>query len=109
MRVATRLFVLVAAGALMAGAAQAQKHEFGVDAMLSYGKPSGGDGVLQLGTPVDVRIGWGSNNLSWETRFGLNYVKPKTGSLLSFTPDVNALWRMKGSEANKGMYLTAGV
>ena len=109
MRVVTRLFVLVAAGALTAGAAQAQKHEFGVDAMLSYGTPKGGDGVLQLGTPVDVRFGWGASKLSWEARFGLNYIKPKDGSLLSFTPDLNALYRLGAAEANKGMYLTGGV
>lgn len=109
MRVVTRLFVLVAAGALTAGAAQAQKHEFGVDAMLMYGKPSGGDGVLQLGTPVDVRMGWGANKLSWETRFSLGYIKPKDGSSLFIAPDLNVLYKLAGAEANKGMYLTGGV
>jgi hypothetical protein len=109
MRVVTRLFVLVAAGALTAGAAQAQKHEMGVDATLQYAKPSGGDGRISLATPVDVRMGWGASNLSWETRFALAYIKPKDGSFLSFTPDINALWKLNGATANKGMYLTGGV
>jgi len=64
---------------------------------------------LTIGTPVDVRIGWGGSALSWETRFGLSYIKPKDGSLFSFTPDLNALWRLGGAEANKGAYLTGGV
>ena len=110
MRAVTRLLGLMAASVLIAGVVQAQKHELGVDAMLQYGKPSGGDGVLLLGTPVDVRIGFGGGSaLSWEMRFGLSYVKPKDGSLFSFTPDLNALWRMDGAEANKGMYLTGGI
>lgn len=109
MRVVTRLFALVTAGVLIAGVAQAQKHEMGVDATLMYSKPSGQDGAIFLGAPVDVRIGFGSAGLSWETRFGLTYVKPKDGYAFSFTPDVNALWKLNGATANKGMYATGGI
>ncbi|HKS04917.1 MAG TPA: hypothetical protein VJR92_01280 [Gemmatimonadaceae bacterium] len=110
MRAVTRLFGLAAASMLVAGVAQAQKHEFGVDVGLVSTKADGiDDRMLTFGTPVDVRIGFvGAGKLTWEGRFGLNYTKFGDASSMSFTPGVNVLYKLGAATNTQGLYVTGG-
>ena len=47
--------------------------------------------------------------LSFEPRFTLSYFTGLGGHDLSFTPDVNVIYRMGRSSARKGLYLTGGL
>ena len=116
MKIARQLVSLGAAAALSAGAleAQAPRHEFGVDMGIASTKFDGGDGrVLQVGMPIDVRVGFvTATPLMFETRFNLSYVGTDDFSLLTFAPGVNALWRLgpgTGMANQMGPYLTGGV
>lgn len=108
--------VLVAALVPMVAAAQHMdaKHEFGVDVGVVYNKLGSGCstdcGSMNIGTPVDVRVGlMGSGPLSFEPRFTFSYLSGGGDHILFFTPDLNLLYRMGSSTAQKGLYLTAGV
>jgi hypothetical protein len=86
------------------------KHEVGVDVGLVYSKPSGGDGVFSIGTPVDVRIGFVSGGkLEVEPRFTFNYASGSGSNAYSFTPDINLLFGLSADGNKKGPYLTAGA
>ena len=111
---------LVAALAVVPAIAAAQhsmenpKHEFGVDLGITYNKTGSGCsidcGSVQIGTPVDVRFGFVSSGpLSFEPRFTFGYITGGGDHVLTFTPDLNVLFRMGSSTARKGMYLTAGA
>lgn len=111
--------ILVPAAALAqrrgggSGAGMAPEHEFGVDLGIAYNSISGGNGVFLLNTPLDVRVGFVSaTKLSWEGRFSLNFAATSGASALSFTPDVNVLYKLgtgHGPHNLLGPYLTAGV
>jgi hypothetical protein len=86
------------------------KHEFGVDLGLAYAKPSGGDGGIEIGTPVDVRFGIVSRGeLMWEPRlnFQLSSVGGETQYII--TPDVNVLYATSPGRHRNGMYFTGGA
>src|SRR5574341_1840533 len=110
--------VLVASLAGVPAAAVAQhmdaKHELGVDLGIVYNKLGSGCSVdcgsVSIGTPVDVRFGFVSSGaLSFEPRFTLGYISGGGDHILTFSPDVNLLYRMGSSTARKGMYLTGGA
>ena len=116
MKIARQLVGLAAAAALSAGTLEAQmpRHEFGVDLGIASTKYDGGDGrVLFIGAPIDVRVGFvTASPLMFETRLNLVYVSTDDGSLMSFAPGVNALWRLgpgTGLANQMGPYLTGGV
>ncbi len=107
--------VLITAGALalvtvpaVAQKAMAAKHEFGVDAAFVYSKPSGGNGITQLGTPVDVRIGFvpKKGNLMFEPRVSLAFQSTSGASAHDLNLDVNVLY---AKNQRKGMYWTGGA
>jgi hypothetical protein len=94
MRVANRLFGLVAATALIAGAAHAQgapKLEFGLDAVLAHIKTDGASGGFGLATPLDVRIGFVRQGLMFETRFRLNAQLQDGDHFYALAPSLNAI------------------
>jgi len=116
MKAVTKLFGLAAAGALFAGAVEAQmpSYEFGVDLGIVSSKFDGADyRLLTIGAPLDVRIGFvASGALSFEPRFSLLHVSSDGGSATSFNPSVNVLYRLgvgTGLHNQMGPYLTGGV
>lgn len=103
---------LVAATAMLVpAAAQAQQmgaHEVGVDVAVAWVKPSGGDGSLEIMTPVDVRLGFASRSqLSLEPRFSMLLVSDG-GTAYRIDPGLNVLYRMSGTATNRNTYLTFG-
>ena len=117
MRAVTQLIGLAAAGALFAGAVEAQtppKLEFGIDLGIASSKlDEVDDRILTIGLPVDARIGFVTAS-PWmiETRFGFNYVDTDLVTATSFTPGVNVLWRLgagTGLANQMGPYITGGA
>jgi hypothetical protein len=114
--------ILVAALALAPAMAAAQQmlghelgrpqHEAGVDVAFTYAKPSGGEGHVLIGTPVDVRLGFVTSGLlEPELRIFVRFDSKQDGvpgakSAYQINPDVNLLFNLEGYD--KGVYLTAG-
>lgn len=88
------------------------QHETGVDFSFTYAKPSGGDGHVLIGTPVDVRLGFvTSGKLEPELRLFARFDSKQDGvpgakSAYQINPDLNLLWNLKGYD--EGLYVTAG-
>src|SRR5688500_16833084 len=114
MRAVRQLIGITAAGMLFAGALEAQtpRHEFGIDLGIASVKPDEGERALIIGTPVDVRIGFvTASPRMLEPRSAFVYVGFDEGSVLSFTPGVNLLWRLgpgTGLANQMGPYVTVG-
>jgi len=89
------------------------KNEFGVDIGAALGHIGSGCatncGTFELGTPVDLRVGFVGRSISIEPRVTLSYLSQGGGHVLLFTPDVNFLKPMGQSTQHKGLYLTAGA
>jgi hypothetical protein len=115
MRVANRLFGLVAATALIAGAAHAQgapKLEFGLDAVLAHIKTDGASGGFGLVTPLDVRIGFVRQGLMFETRFRLQAQLQDGDHFYALAPSLNAILPIgarSGLHNQMGPYVTGGL
>lgn len=112
MQKASGILTLVLLGLPTVAAAQQEmgeaKHEFGVDMSFAYLKPSGGDGLFGISTPVDLRVGFiVGDKLVVEPRFSFNFLSGGGGSVYSFTPDLNFLLAFQGNK--KGPYVTAGA
>jgi hypothetical protein len=96
------------------GGGGAAKNEIGVDLGAAYSHYGSGCttscGAFEAGTPVDIRWGFMSSGpLSFEPRFTLSYFTGLGGHDLSFTPDLNVLYRLSNATARKGAYLTGGL
>ncbi len=115
----------VPALALAQQAGPAPKHEWGVDLVVQYSKPSGSDGFFHLGAPmfnaeydmmmmpVAFRLGFLSDRAtSFETRLGAGLVST-TGSgghtYYNLNPGLNVIRRISGKLPNHNTYLTAGA
>ncbi|HEV8265799.1 MAG TPA: outer membrane beta-barrel protein [Gemmatimonadales bacterium] len=94
------------------------KHEFGVDLGIAYSKPDGGDGMVLIGTPVDLRVGFVSQGkVMFEPRFtfsfnskgGIDTTTFEATSAYTFTPGVNVLIAMGTGGHRAGMYVTVGA
>ena len=86
------------------------KHELGVDLGIVYSKPSGNDGIISIGTPVDLRIGFvSSGSLEVEPRFTFNFASGGGNNAYSFTPDINLLFGLGADKNKKGPYVTVGA
>ena len=86
------------------------KHEVGVDLGVVYSKPSGSDGVISIGTPVDVRLGFvSSGKLEVEPRFTFLYASGGGNNAYTFTPDINFLFGLGADNNKKGPYFTVGA
>lgn len=84
-------------------------HEFGVDMVLGYSKPSGGSGTFAIFTPVDVRLGFvSSGSIQPEARMSLSFASGG-GTFINFQPGVNLLFKMGSGTPMRGTYLTAGA
>ncbi len=96
------------AQAQRAGMGPGEGHELGVDFAVSWVKPSGQNGALELLTPVDVRLGFASRGkLSFEPRFSMVLVSDG-GTTYRIDPGVNVLYKLSGSAYNRNTYLTGG-
>ena len=97
--------------------ANSPKYELGADLATQF--VSRGDGVggaVQLGAPVDLRVGFLSKSpLSFEVRASFAYDSKGTGTDATFTfaPGVNALYALKRGTGTHGLmgapYLTGGL
>ena len=95
------------AAASMGGA----KHEFGVDLGVGYAKFSGASGGIEIGTPVDVRVGLvkAGKKMMWEPRFTLGLSSVGGTTTYDFEPGVNVLFANSPGGHRNGMYFTGGV
>lgn len=96
------------------GGGNSAKNEIGVDLGAAYSHYGSGCttscGAFEAGTPVDVRWGFmASGPVSFEPRFTLSYFTGLGGHDLTFTPDVNLLYRLGNATSHKGAYLTGGL
>lgn len=101
---------VVLAAALVPGALAAQhtdaKHEFGVDAVFVYLKPSGRPSGWVAGSPADVRIGFlGTGRITFETGFQFGASGGGGSSSCDVSIGVAAQW---AKDHRKGLYLQAG-
>lgn len=86
------------------------KHEFGVDIGIAYTKFENVDGGIEIGTPLDVRVGLVSTGkMMWEPRFALGVQTWGGSTRYSFTPGVNVLVSNSPGGHRRGMYLTGGA
>jgi len=91
------------------GMGPGEGHELGVDFAIAWSKPSGGNGALELLTPVDVRLGLPSHGkLSLEPRFSMR-LESDGGTAYTIDPGVNVLYQLSGSAYNRNTYLTGGA
>lgn len=101
----------VLAAVLLPGVAVAQhemaaKHEFGIDAVFIYRKPSGRPSHWVAGAPADVRIGFVTKSrIMWETGFQFAVGGGGGTSDHDFSIGVSAQW---AKDHRKGMFLAAG-
>lgn len=83
-------------------------HEFGIDLVVGYRKPSGGSGGLALLTPVDVRLAFfNSGSLAPELRFGLA-LSTVGVTTYNINPGINLVYRLSGTRRHD-VYGTAGA
>lgn len=90
------------------------KNEIGVDLGAAYSHYGSGCttscGAFEAGTPVDIRWGFmASGPLSVEPRGTLSLFSGLGGHTVSFTPDLNVLYRLGNATARRGAYLTGGL
>src|SRR6266480_3235 len=89
------------------------KNEFGVDVGAAFGHVGSGCtascGTFEMGTPVDLRVGFIGKSFNVEPRVTFSYLSQGGGHVMLFTPDVNFLKPMGNSTSHKGLYLTAGA
>lgn len=96
-----------------AGGGGGAQHEFGVDIGAAFGHIGSGCtadcGTFEMGTPVDLRIGFVGRSMNVEPRVTFSYLSQGGGHIMIFSPDVNFLKPMGQSTSRKGLYLTAGA
>ena len=89
------------------------QHEFGVDFGAAFGHVGSGCaancGTFEMGTPVDLRIGFVGRSMNIEPRLTFSYLSQGGGHIMVFSPDVNVLKPMGTNTSRKGLYLTAGA
>jgi hypothetical protein len=87
------------------------KHEFGVDVGVAYAKYENVDGGIELGTPLDVRVGLvsGGKKMMWEPRFTLGLTTFGGTTAYDFEPGVNVLFANSPGGHRNGMYITGGA
>lgn len=85
------------------------KHEFGIDLGVFYSKPDNIDGGIEIGTPLDVRVGLMSGKkMQWEPRATLLFSSVGGTTSYRFGPGVNALISTTPGGHRNGMYWTVG-
>jgi len=106
-----RALVVVAVVALLGTPSMlTAQTEWGVDIGIGYAKPSGGDGVFVIGTPVDVRVGFAASpSLNIEPRVSFNLVTGSGNTLYVLDAGVNALFAMGSQANNNNRYFTVGA
>ncbi len=112
LRALTLLAVLVCIPALASAQRMASgpKLEFGPDVSVMWAKPSGGSGVFQAITPVDVRVGFLSSGPMWfEIRFSGSLTTGGGQTLYTLQPGLNLMHRLSGSAPNHNVYFTVGA
>ena len=89
------------------------RQEIGVDFSGFYNKPSGGSGGVNMGLPVDIRIGFLSRSkVMFEPRLSFQY-SSGGGTSYVIVPGLNLLYQLKRGSGPSGLvgapYLTGGV
>ena len=87
------------------------KHEFGVDLGVGYAKFSGVSGGIEIGTPVDVRVGLvkAGKKMMWEPRLILGLSTVGGATTYDVEPGVNVLFANSPGGHRRGMYFTGGA
>jgi hypothetical protein len=86
------------------------KHELGADIGIAYASPSGGDGGIEIRTPLDIRFGIVSRTeLMWEPRVSLALSSVGGTTTYFFNPGVNVLYATTPGRHRRGMYFTGGA
>jgi hypothetical protein len=71
------------------------RQEIGADFTGFYNKPSAGSGGVDLGLPVDIRVGFLTHNkVMWEPRLSFQY-SSGGGTSYIIVPGVNVLYQLK--------------
>jgi hypothetical protein len=102
--------LLPSVGAAQRRAAAAPgKQELGVDVGLAYAKPDGVDGGIQIGTPLDIRLGLRSKTkVMWEPRVTFAFSTVGGETRYGIAPGVNVLYATAPGGHRQGMYVTGG-
>jgi hypothetical protein len=103
----------VPASAQRKGGTLGPRQEIGADFTGFYNKPSGGSGGIDLGMPVDIRVGFLTHNkLMWEPRLSFQY-SSGGGTSYIIVPGVNVLYQLKRGTGPYNLmrapYVTGGV
>jgi hypothetical protein len=86
------------------------RHEFGVDLGAAYVKPDGTDGGIEIGTPLELRLGLvTANKLMWEPRLALGLSTVGGATTYAFEPGVNVLYPLAPGTHRRGMFITGGA
>jgi hypothetical protein len=102
---------VILAAALLPGVAAAQhemnaKHEFGIDAVFLYRKPSGGTGRWVFGAPADIRIGFvNKSKIMFEAGFQFAVSGGGGVSDHDVSLGLSAQW---SKDHRKGLFVQAG-
>jgi hypothetical protein len=89
------------------------RYEIGGDFAAAYSKPSGVSGGIDMGLPVDVRVGLLTHNkLMWEPRLSFAYQSIGT-TTYTIVPGINVLYQLKRGTGSYNLmrapYVTGGV
>jgi hypothetical protein len=83
------------ASAQRKASAAGPRQEIGADFTGFYNKPSGGSGGVDLGLPVDIRVGFLTHHkIMWEPRLSFQY-SSGGGTSYIIVPGVNVLYQLK--------------
>ena len=101
------LSLLPAALAAQGSSAPAGRHELGLDALFSYGKPSGGESNWVAGAPVDIRIGFVTTKpIMYQVSFSVEGGGGGGSSAYDGGVGLAALW---AKDHHKGPFLDGNV
>lgn len=96
-----------------ASGAASPRYEIGGDFVASYTKPSGVSGGIDMGLPVDVRVGLLTHKrLMWEPRLSFAFQTIGT-TTYTIVPGLNVLYQLKRGTGSYNLmgapYVTGGV
>jgi hypothetical protein len=102
---------LAIASAVLAAPALAQNGvtEFGADVAFRWAKPSGGDGRIEIQTPVDFRVAFHNGNFAIEPRISAQFISSSGDNFYVLDPGLNILIGLSGTSPQSGTYTTLGA
>lgn len=102
---------LAIASAVLAAPALAQSGgtEFGADVAIRWVMPTGGDGMIEIQTPVDFRVAFHNGNFAIEPRFSVQFISSSGNNYYVLDPGLNVMVGLSGSSQQSGTYTTVGA